>query len=85
MPRPRNTQTARYAASLRTWARANRPADTSTVPSVITTRAPCRSMARPTALETSPMASRATVKPRKTKPRLQPVSWLIGPASTPRQ
>ena len=42
-------------------------------------------MARPTALETMPMASRATVKPRKTKPRLQPVSWLIGAASTPRQ
>ena len=39
MPRPRNTQTARYAAWPRTWARANRPADTSTVPSVMTARA----------------------------------------------
>jgi hypothetical protein len=42
-------------------------------------RAPWRSIARPTALETTPIASSATVKPRKTKPRLQPVSRLIGP------
>ncbi|HWN81621.1 MAG TPA: hypothetical protein VNM87_05975, partial [Candidatus Udaeobacter sp.] len=39
---------------------------------------------RPPALDTRPIASRATVKPRKTKPWLQPVSWLIGPARTPR-
>jgi hypothetical protein len=48
-------------------------------------RAPRRSMARPTTGETRPVTSRDTVKPRKTKPRLQPVSWLIGPASTPKQ
>src|SRR4029453_15167906 len=40
MPRPRNAHTARYAASLRTWARAYRPAEMSTVPSVITARPP---------------------------------------------
>jgi hypothetical protein len=48
-------------------------------------RTPWRSIARPTALEIKPIASSATVKPRKTKPRLQPVSRLIGPARTPRQ
>jgi hypothetical protein len=51
----------------------------------------CWSSAWPTTQNTDeakaprPIASSATMKPRKTKPRLQPVSWLIGPARTPRQ
>src|SRR5262249_10412106 len=85
MPRPRNAQTARYIGSLVTWPRANRLRDTRMVPSVIIARAPRRAVARPTAVDTTPLTSSATVKPRKTRPRLQPVSWLIGPASTPRQ
>src|SRR4029434_6600905 len=39
MPRPRSTHTARYAGSLRTCESANSPADTNTVPRVITARA----------------------------------------------
>ena len=47
--------------------------------------APCRSITRPAQADTSPMASRPTVKPKYTRLRLQPVSAAMGPASTPRQ
>jgi len=51
----------------------------------ITARAPERSMSRPTQAEVNPMASKATLKPRKTVVIVHPVSAAIGLASTPRQ
>ncbi len=56
-----------------------------TTPTHITLRPPQRSMSRPTEAETRPWVSIAMVKPRKTKLRVKPRSWPIGPASTPRQ
>jgi hypothetical protein len=55
------------------------------VPMVITSRAPNRSMSRPTHVEIEPITSSAMVNPRKTVLRVQPVSATMGLARTPRQ
>jgi hypothetical protein len=55
------------------------------VPLVITTRAPCRSMRRPTHGEMQPITRSATLKPSKTVGIAHPVSATIGVARTPRQ
>ena len=55
------------------------------VPTLITARAPARSMSRPTHIEMNPMTSSATLKPRKTVINGHPLSATMGLARTPRQ